>query len=79
MADQPWSDLYPEVRIIFEFSTCPDIWLTWAEKLTIWYTRPTYNYEYNTKNPYRIPKYQAVKERADRNLRGSKVRGRLFM
>jgi hypothetical protein len=79
MDSQPWSDLYPQVRVIFTFKRCPDWWLTFAEKSTIWYTRPTYNFEYNTRNPYRIPKYQAVKERADRDLRGRKVRGRMFM
>jgi hypothetical protein len=79
IASQPWSDLYPEIRIIFEFKKCPDFWLTMFEKYTIWYTRPTYNYEYNIRNPYRIPKYQAIKERADRDLRGRTVRGRMFM
>jgi len=68
MVSQPWSDLYPEIRVVFEFKGCPDWWLTFAEKWTIWYTRPLYNYEYNTKNPYRIPKYEAVKQRQYRDM-----------
>lgn len=66
IASQPWSDLYPQVRVVFDFKSCPDWWLTLFEKYTIKLTRPAYNYEYNTKNSRRIPKYQAVKERSDR-------------
>lgn len=68
MATQPWSDLYPEVRIIFEFEKCPDWWLTLVEKYTIWYTRPTYNYQFNLKNKFRIPLYRAVQDRKNRDL-----------
>jgi hypothetical protein len=67
MDSQPWADLYPQVRVIFKFKSCPDWWLTLAEKLTIKFTRPLYNYEYNTKNSRRIPKFQAEAEREDRN------------
>lgn len=67
MADQPWSDLYPEVRVIFEFDYCPDWWLSLVEKYTIWYTKPTYNYEYNLKNKYRVPLPQAKEHRLERN------------
>jgi hypothetical protein len=70
---QPWSDLFPQVRVVFDFRSCPDWWLTWAEKLTIWVMRPLYNYEYNTKNSRRIPKYQAE---ADRKTRDRLVRMR---
>jgi hypothetical protein len=68
MASQPWSDLYPEVRVVFDFKSCPDWWLDTAEKWTIKFTRPLYNYEHNTKNPRRIPKYEAVHQREYRNL-----------
>jgi hypothetical protein len=67
MADQPWADLFPQVRVIFEFDKCPDWWLSLAEKYTIWFTKPTYNYEFNLRNKYRIPIYQAKKDRSDRD------------
>lgn len=67
MADQPWSDLYPEVRIVFEFKYCPDWWLSLVEKYTIKCTRPTYNYEFNLKNKRRVPIPQARQDRKDRN------------
>lgn len=79
MAAQPWSDLYPEVRILFEFKSCPDWWLSFCEKFTIKCAKPTYNYEYNTKNPFRVPKYQALAERKARDLRENRFRGRVFM
>ncbi len=75
MKTQPWSDLYPEVRIVWEFSSCPDWWLTMFEKFTIKCTKPYYNYEYNTKNPRRVPKYEAVAQRQARDL-GLRPRGR---
>jgi hypothetical protein len=80
MTSQPWSDLYPQVRVIFDFKSCPDWWLTLFEKYTIWATKPTYNYEYNTKNKHRVPKYQALADRKKRDvsLRKTKPRGRLF-
>lgn len=78
MKVQPWSDLYPEIRIVFDFKSCPDWWLTMAEKLTIKFTRPLYNYEYNTKNSRRIPKYQATADRQRRNLRRGRRRGRVI-
>ena len=79
MKSQPWSDLYPQVRVVWEFSSCPDWWLSLAEKWTIKYTRPLYNYEYNTKNSRRIPKYEAKSQRYDRDmqLRRSRRRARL--
>jgi hypothetical protein len=67
IASQPWSDLYPQVRVVFDFKGCPDWWLTLFEKYTIKFTRPAYNYDYNTKNSRRIPKYQAMKQRNDRD------------
>lgn len=67
MASQPWSDLYPQVRVVFEFDYCPDWFLTLMEKWVIWYSKATYNYQYNTKNKYRIPKYQAIHDRQERD------------
>lgn len=75
IACQPWSDLFPEVRIVFKFKHCPDWWLTLTEKLVIKFTKPLYNYEYNTKNPRRIPIYQA---KADREMRDRLARMRRF-
>jgi hypothetical protein len=66
---QPWSDLYPEVRIVFDFSSCPDWWLSLVEKLTIKWTKPLYNYIHNKNNPRRITKYQAEADRQARDLR----------
>lgn len=77
MESQPWSDLYPQVRVIFNFESCPDWWLRLAEKWTIKFTQPLYNYEYNTKNPRRVPKYQAVADRQKRDLRKKGWRGRV--
>jgi hypothetical protein len=65
---QPWSDLYPEIRIIFDFKRCPDWWLAMFEKHTIKVMRPVYNYEHNTKNSRRIPKYQAAIQRKSRDM-----------
>lgn len=78
MRDQPWSDLYPQVRVVFYFKSCPDWWLKLAEKTTIKYTRPIYNYEYNTKNKYRVPKYIALEQRKERDLRRARWRGRVY-
>lgn len=77
MPTQPWSDLYPEIRVVFYFSSCPDWFLRLVEKLTIKVTFPLYNYEYNTKNPRRIPKYEAQAQRRQRDLRRSRKRSRL--
>ena len=63
---QPWSDMYPSVRIVFDFKYCPDWWLDLVEKWTIKTMRPTYNYIHNTKNSRRVPKYVAEAQRADR-------------
>lgn len=67
LTSQPWSDLYPQVRVVFDFTSCPDWWLTLFEKYTIRFARPTYNYEYNTKNPHRVPLYRAQADRKTRD------------
>lgn len=77
MVVQPWSDLFPNVRIVFSFNSCPDWWLSLVEKLTIKFTRPLYNYDYNTKNRRRIPKYAALKQRKERDLLRRKQRARM--
>src|SRR6187402_1922926 len=59
---QPWSDLYPEVRIVAEFK-CPDIVLDLTEKFYIKWKKPVYNYTHNLNNPRRIPLYQAQQDR----------------
>ena len=66
---QPWSDLYPEVRIVFDFKHCPDWWLRLVEEITIKLTKPTYNYIHNTKNSGRVTKFQAEADRRSRDLR----------
>ncbi len=63
---QPWSDLYPEIRIVWQ-GKCPDFVLDFIEMCVIKKNRPLFNYIHNTKNPDRIPKYQAIKERQDRD------------
>lgn len=63
---QPWSDLYPEVRIVWQ-GRCPDFFLDLIEEFYIKRYKPVYNYIHNTKNPRRIPKYEAVKQRQDRD------------
>lgn len=64
---QPWSDLYPDIRIVFYFRYCPDWLLDCAEKWTIKLMKPRYNYIHNTKNTRRIPKYDAEAQRVERD------------
>lgn len=74
---QPWSDLYPEIRVVFHFKYCPNWFLDLAEELVIKFTMPKYNYIHNTKNPGRIPKFRAIAERKERDLRRRKRAARL--
>ncbi len=67
---QSWSDLYPEVRIVWQ-GKCPDFILDLVEKYYIKRRKPLYNYIHNTRNPRRIPKYQAMMQRQERD----RVRG----
>lgn len=64
---QPWSDLYPEVRVVWQFDSCPNWWLTLFEKYTIKTMRPIYNYNYNTRNRRRIPLFTAIEQRKQRD------------
>jgi hypothetical protein len=64
---QPWSDLYPEIRVVFEFKACPDWWLNLVEKWTIKFTYPKYNYMHNLTNPNRIPLPEAERARVERD------------
>jgi hypothetical protein len=67
---QSWSDLYPEVRIVWQ-GKCPDFVLDLIEKYYIKRHKAIYNYIHNTKNPRRIPKYAAIEQRRQRDrLRG---------
>jgi hypothetical protein len=63
---QPWSDLYPEVRIIWQ-GKCPNFILDLIEMYYIKKHRPLYNYIHNTTNTRRITKYDAVAQRRDRD------------
>lgn len=63
---QPWSDLYPEVRIVWQ-GKCPDFALDLIEKYYIKRHKAVYNYMHNTKNPHRIPKYEAIEQRKRRD------------
>jgi hypothetical protein len=63
---QPWSDLYPDVRVVWK-GRVPDFLLDFLEMLYIKKYLPLYNYMHNTKNPRRIPKHQAVKARKNRD------------
>lgn len=74
---QPWSDLYPEIRVVVCYKYCPKWLLDLTEELIIKFKFPLYNYIHNTKNPRRIPKYQAVADRKQRNLNRSRTRGRV--
>src|SRR5687767_5750748 len=65
---QPWSDLYPEIRIVWQ-GDCTDKFLNWLEKYYIKRHKAVYNYIHNTQNPRRIPKYDAVAQRKERDLR----------
>jgi len=75
---QPWSDLYPEVRIVCEFK-CPDFLLDLVEMWVIKWNKPVYNYMHNINNPRRIPIPIAIKQRAERDLRRSHYRGKVVM
>jgi hypothetical protein len=70
---QPWSDLYPEIRVIFEFKSCPNWWLDLVEKLTIKFTYPMYNYIHNLNNPRRVDLRLAESSRRERD----RIRDRL--
>lgn len=63
---QPWSDLYPEVRVIWE-GRCPDFMLDLIEMFYIKRRKPLYNYIHNTHNPRRITKYEAQFQRKQRD------------
>ena len=63
---QPWADLYPEVRVIWQ-GRCPDFVLDFIEMYYIKRYKPLYNYIHNTRNPNRIPKHLATKQRNDRD------------
>jgi hypothetical protein len=74
---QPWSDLYPSIRVVREFKS-PDVMLNLVEKFYIKTKKPLFNYMHNTKNPRRIELYQAVKDRSDRDyLRRPRRRGKV--
>jgi hypothetical protein len=76
---QPWSDLYPQVRIVAEFK-CPNIILDLVEKFYIKWKKPIYNHTHNLNNPRRIPLYQAQQDRKSRDyLRLRSRRGRVMM
>lgn len=64
---QPWSDLYPEVRIVWQ-GKCPDFFLDLIEEWHIKRRKPRYNYIHNTKNSTRITKYSAESARRERDL-----------
>jgi hypothetical protein len=74
---QPWSDLYPEVRIVWQ-GKCPDFILDLIEKIHIKWHKPRYNYIHNTKNSHRITKYQAEAARQhrdkERSFRAARMR-----
>ena len=63
---QPWSDLYPEIRIAWQ-GKCPNFMLNLIEEYYIKRYKVVYNYIHNTKNPRRIPKYAAEKQRQERD------------
>lgn len=63
---QPWSDLYPSVRIVWQ-GRCPEFILDMIEKYYIKRYKPVYNYIHNTKNIHRLPKYQAEAQRLERD------------
>lgn len=73
---QPWSDLYPEIRIVFKVYL-PDFWLDQLEKLVIKWNKPIYNYMHNKENHARIPLYVAQQHRKERDLRRRWDHGRL--
>jgi hypothetical protein len=75
---QPWSDLYPEVRVVFEFNSCPNWWLNFVEKWTIKFTYPRYNYMHNLNNPRRVPLPEAERQRVDRDRLGRVLRQHPF-
>lgn len=76
---QPWSDLYPEVRVVAEFK-CPDVVLDLVEQFYIKWKKPVYNYTHNLNNPRRIPLYQAQQDRKARDyLRTRQGRGRVAL
>lgn len=75
---QPWSDLYPEIRIVWQ-GKAPNFFLNLIEEYYIKRYKPVYNYIHNTKNPRRIPKYEAEDARKQRDLRRGRQRGRVVM
>ncbi len=74
---QPWSDLDPEIRIVWS-GRCTDQMLDWIEKTTIKWRKPVYNYIHNTNNKRRITKYQAAAQRRERDLRRRWDHGRIL-
>lgn len=74
---QPWSDLYPEIRVVWS-GKCPDKILNLIEKYYIKRYKVVYNYIHNTRNPRRIPKYDAIDQRKQRDLRRGRRRGRVL-
>ena len=75
---QPWSDLYPEVRVVYSFN-CPEFILDLVERWTIKRRKPLYNYIHNMDNPRRITKPAAKAQRRERDLRQNRRYGKVFM
>lgn len=63
---QPWSDLYPEVRIVWQ-GKVPDFFLDLIEEYYIKSKKAVYNYMHNTKNPRRVTKHDALLQRSNRD------------
>jgi len=75
---QPWSDLYPDVRIVWQ-GKCPDFYLDLIEMFYIKRHKAVYNYIHNTRNPRRITKLQAQEQRRNRDLHRRRDSARVFM
>jgi phenylalanine-4-hydroxylase len=71
---QPWSDLYPEIRIIWQ-GKCPNFVLDLIEMFYIKRRKPLFNYIHNTKNPRRITKFTAEYQRSQRDRLARMRRG----
>lgn len=89
---QPWSDTIIEWRVVKSFEHVSDAGLWWAEVWRIVLFLPLYNYQWNTHNPRRIPKYVAARRyrsplalrkiaqlSSDVRLRSSRGSAKLFL
>lgn len=71
---QPWADTVTGVRVVWSRRKVTDWWLSVREALLIAGHRPLYNIVLNKGNPRRVPPWEAVRLRRERDRLGGTAR-----